>query len=57
MKARTGISNTYLGWTLLVDEQARVRWIAHGHALESEVTSMLRLARVLKDRSFATSQK
>ena len=45
-----GITNMYLGWVFLVDDQARVRWHAHGTALPDEIHTMLRLTETLEQR-------
>lgn len=42
-----GMKNSALGWVNLVDRQGRIRWQAHGAALEHEVDSLMRLSQSL----------
>ncbi|KAI8142118.1 ATPase assembly factor ATP10 [Fennellomyces sp. T-0311] len=41
------MSNQYIGYVYLVDEQCRIRWTAHGIATEQEVSNMLGMAEYL----------
>ncbi|RKP24859.1 ATPase assembly factor ATP10 [Syncephalis pseudoplumigaleata] len=52
VRERIGITNAYLGWVFLVDQQQRIRWYAHGPASPQEIASLLRLT---KELSAATS--
>lgn len=43
-----GITNTFLGWVMLVDRNLRVRWLANGVATPEELEQLLDLTKSLK---------
>ncbi|CDS04784.1 hypothetical protein LRAMOSA07314 [Lichtheimia ramosa] len=44
------MTNQYIGYVFLVDEQCRVRWTAHGEATQEEIGHMLGMAEHLQSK-------
>lgn len=44
------MTNQYIGYIFLVDEQCRVRWTAHGEATQEEIGHMLGMAEHLQNK-------
>jgi ATPase complex subunit ATP10 len=45
-----GMSNQYIGYVFLVDENCKIRWTAHGIATEQEVAYMIGMTKFLAEK-------
>lgn len=44
------MTNQYIGYVFLLDENCKIRWTAHGEATAEEVGNMLAMADYLKEK-------
>lgn len=52
-----GMSNQYIGYSFLVDENCKIRWTAHGEATSEEVGNMLAMTDYLHDKKLISDNK
>ncbi|KAI9303173.1 ATPase assembly factor ATP10 [Cunninghamella echinulata] len=52
-----GMTNEYIGYVYLVDEDCKIRWTAHGNATEEEVANMLAMTEYLNNKRIKNSDK
>ncbi|KAI8647947.1 ATP10 protein-domain-containing protein [Parasitella parasitica] len=50
------MTNQYIGYSFLVDENCKIRWTAHGEATSEEVGNMLAMTDYLYDKKLASEQ-
>ncbi|KAI9486010.1 MAG: ATP10 protein-domain-containing protein [Benjaminiella poitrasii] len=52
-----GMSNQYIGYAFLVDENCKIRWTAHGEATSEEIGNMLAMTDYLHERKIKNEIK
>ncbi|CAO3636253.1 unnamed protein product [Cunninghamella blakesleeana] len=50
-----GMTNEYIGYVYLVDEDCKIRWAAHGNATDQEVANMLAMTEYLNNKRIKNS--
>lgn len=50
------MTNQYIGYVFLVDEDCKIRWTAHGDATEEEVANMLAMTDYLNQKRIKADQ-
>ncbi|KAG2183928.1 hypothetical protein INT44_008939 [Umbelopsis vinacea] len=51
------MSNQYIGYVFLVDENCKVRWTAHGIATPQEIQNLIGMTKFLADKKAAVEEK
>lgn len=50
-----GMSNQYIGYVFLIDENCKIRWTAHGIATPEEVANMIGMTKFLAEKRSAVA--
>ncbi|KAH8550286.1 ATPase assembly factor ATP10 [Umbelopsis sp. PMI_123] len=52
-----GMSNQYIGYIFLVDENCKIRWTAHGMATPQELQNLIGMTKFLAEKKATTEEK
>lgn len=50
IRKRLGMTNQYIGYVYIVDENCKIRWTAHGNATDKEISNMLGMIEYLDNK-------
>lgn len=51
------MSNQYIGYVFLVDENCKIRWTAHGMATPQEIQNLIGMTKFLAEKKAAVEEK
>jgi ATPase complex subunit ATP10 len=51
------MSNQYIGYVFLIDENCKIRWTAHGVATPQETANMIGMTKFLAEKKSSTAEK